>query len=274
MISTVNRSVLVTRVPSIYSRVCVQHASKFKDLKSNKEGLSYALDSTMRDGDHDMKTFGLGFLRSVSSTEHQAHTMASLRAAYSVLEDALDRAEPNSRAAIFWKQFGDDVRKAARLENDVKSLGGNHLPIPAAAKYVASIQRASEDMIEGDPASKGDLLLGHAYVRYLADLFGGSMLGYPTRLALSLKRQPTFYDLPPAISATANRMAYIECFYKELNVAGRGMDEIRQQQIVKEAKLAFAHNAEIYEERPDLLFGALEGGGNIASGYLREKMGM
>ena len=272
MISTVSRNKCAKRALLSHCKVSVQHASNFKDLKSNKEGLSYALDSTMRDGDHDMKTFGLGFLRSVSSTAHQAHTMASLRAPYSVLEDAFDRAQPNSRAAIFWKHFGNDVRKAALLEHDLKSLGGNDIPTPAAAKYVASIQRASEDMIEGDPASKGDLLLGHAYVRYLADLFGGSMLGNPTRLALALKKQPTFFDFPPAISV--DRMAYIESFYKELNVAGLGMDEIRQNQIVKEAKDAFRHNAEIYKERPYLYLGAIRGGGNIAAGYLRERMGM
>ena len=87
----------------------------------------------MRDGDHDMKVFGIGFLRSVSSTTHQAHTMASLRAPYSVLEEALDSLDENTRASIFWKKFGNDVRKAKLLANDVEALGGNDIPTPAAA---------------------------------------------------------------------------------------------------------------------------------------------
>ena len=250
----------------------IQNKSSFKDIVSNKTGLSYQLDGTMRDGDHDMKVFGIGFLRSVSSTTHQAHTMASLRAPYSVLEEALDSLDENTRASIFWKKFGNDVRKAKLLANDVEALGGNDIPTPAAAKYVASIQRAAADMTEGDPASKGELLLAHAYVRYLADLFGGSMLGKPTRLALGLQKEPSFYEFPPNIAK--DRMAYIENFYSELNVAGIAMSEDRRKQVVIEAKNAFKHNAEIYQERPYFILGAVKGGANIALGYVRERAGL
>lgn len=250
--------------------VLVRRKSSFKDIKANKTGLSYDLDVTMREGHHDMKTFGLGFLRSVSSTTEQAHTFASLRAPYSVMEDAFDRIDGNTRAAIFWKPFSNDVRKANLLAADIKSLGGNDLPTPAAARYVAAIQQAAQDVYEGDPASRGDLLLGHAYVRYLADLFGGSMLGKPTRLALALNKQPTFYEFPPAIAL--DRMAYIESFYSALNVAGSSMDEKRKMQIVEEAKMAFHHNSEIYKERPYFVLGAIRGGGNILTGYLKERL--
>jgi heme oxygenase len=250
MIQNASRNQCVKRVLLDHSRQTILQASTFKDLKSNKHGLSYDLDSTMRDGHHDMKTFGLGFLRSVSSTTEQVHTMASLRAPYSVLEDELDRADEKSRVSKFWKGFAKDVRKAKLLAADIESLGGNHVPIPAAARYVTSIKRAAEDTYQGDPESRGDLLLGHAYVRYLADLFGGSMLGNPTRLAL----------------------AYIESFYAALNVAGTGMDETRKMQIVEEARLAFGHNSEIYKERPYLILGAIRGGGNIFTGYVRERL--
>lgn len=270
MIQNASRNHCVKMVLLNHSRQTIRQASTFKDLKSNKHGLSYDLDSTMRDGHHDMKTFGLGFLRSVSSTTEQVHTMASLRAPYSVLEDELDRADEKSRVSKFWKGFAKDVRKAKLLAADIESLGGNHVPIPAAAKYVTSIKRAAEDTYQGDPESRGDLLLGHAYVRYLADLFGGSMLGNPTRLALALKKQPTFFEFPPAIAI--DRMAYIESFYAALNVAGTDMDETRKMQIVEEARLAFGHNSEIYKERPYLILGAIRGGGNIFTGYFREKL--
>lgn len=139
-------------------RSCKRHAS-FKDIKSNKSGLSWELDRTMRDGHHDMKTFGLGFLRSVSSVEQQAHTMASLQPAYAVLEHALDKSvesKEETRASKFWKKFSRDVRRATSLANDVVALGGNNLPIPAAARYVAAIQDAAENVDENnDISSKG-----------------------------------------------------------------------------------------------------------------------
>ena len=272
MISTVARSNVVKRVICNNRNVRVQNKSTIKDIVSNKTGLSYQLDGTMRDGDHDMNVFGLGFLRSVSSTSHQVHTMASLRAPYSVMEEALDNLDENSRASIFWKQFGNDVRKSKQLTDDVAALGCNDTPLPASAKYVASIQRAAEDMVEGDPASKGELLLAHAYVRYLADLFGGSMLGKPTRLALGLKQEPSFYAFPPNIAR--DRMAYVEKFYSELNVAGAGMTEERRKQVVLEAKAAFKHNADIYKERPFFICGAMKGGAKITAGYLKERIGL
>lgn len=56
-------------------------------------------------------------------------------------------------------------------------LGGFSNPTPSSNRYVDSIRNAAADNYQGDPHSKGDLLIAHAYVRYLADAFGGSMLG-------------------------------------------------------------------------------------------------
>merc|ERR1712046_512329 len=142
-------------------------------------------------------------------------------------------------------------------------------------RYVASIQNASREMIEGEPESKGDLLLAHAYVRYLADLFGGSFLGNPTRLALALSDIPEFYrpsQGPHAELIKANRTLFIELFYQQLNNLGMGMSVERQAQVVEEARRAFQHNADIYTEQPGLLRGAVTGSFKLASGYLRAAM--
>lgn len=40
---------------------------------ANKRGLSLALDGTLREGAHDMRVFGLGFLRSVASLQDYTH---------------------------------------------------------------------------------------------------------------------------------------------------------------------------------------------------------
>ena len=251
-------------------------SSSYQQIKANKTGLSWELDSTMRDGHHDMITFGLGFARSVSSIKQQAHTMASLAAPYAVLENAFDDTPMTSRAGKFWHVLGADVRKADALMSDVQNLyGGNSLPTPAAGRYVASIQNASREMIEGEPESKGDLLLAHAYVRYLADLFGGSFLGHPTRLALALKDVPEFYrpsQGPHAELIKADRAVFIERFYQQLNDAGKGMSVERQAQVVEEARRAFKHNADIYTEQPGFLIGAAAGSLKLAFGYLRAAM--
>jgi hypothetical protein len=57
---------------------------------------------------------------------------------------------------------------------------------------VESIHKAADE--EG-----GVRLLGHMYVRYFADLFGGRALGAPTRMALDLPSTPHFYIWDPKV---------------------------------------------------------------------------
>lgn len=72
--------------------------------------------------------------------------------------------------------------KTIEYVSDVAMLGGFNNPTPASDRYVDSIQIAAIETYQGDPHSKGDLLIAHAYVRYLADAFGGSMLGKKTNI--------------------------------------------------------------------------------------------
>ena len=248
----------------------------FKDIENNKLGLSFELDVTMREGHHDMKVFGLGFLWSVSTKQHQAHILASLLAPYSVMEASLYKAMENGsnpKLKRFWKKIGKDVEKAWALKHDVASLGGNDLPLTAAARYVSAIQKAASNRYQNDPSSEGDLLLAHMYVRYLADLFGGSMLGKPTELALGLPiNSLKFYSPnqgPHEEIIKHNKIQFVEMFYNELNKCGEEMTADRREEIVEEAKNAFKLNADIYTEREALLSGALKGGFSLIHGYIK-----
>lgn len=269
------KSVKVFRQVSIPIGSRTRNLSVHKQLSANKTGLSYELDSTMRDGHHDMVTFGAGFLRSVSSLEEQAHTLESLRLAYLAMETSLDGLDENCRAAVFWKKFGKDLRKADKLEKDVETLSaqigsGCALRTPAAERYAAAILEVSNNAINNDPRSKGDLLLGHAYVRYLADLFGGTWLGKPTKLVLKLEEQPTFYNTPAHI--LAGKKAYIESFYQALNDAGSDMGPERWHEVVLEARKAYKYNADIYRENPGFVMGAMKGGVMLTAAYVGSRL--
>lgn len=249
----------------------------FKDIQNNKHGLSYELDITMREGHHDMKTFGLGFLRSVSSKEHQIHTLASLHTPYAAMELSLDEAvqkNTNIKLGRFWSMVNKDLEKSNALKEDVQMLGGsnNELHLPAADRYVSAIHRAAANRCnENNPGSEGDLLLAHMYVRYLADLFGGSMLGRPTELALGLKANSLkFYtpnNGPHEQMIKYHKLQFIELFYDELNKCGLEMTAERRQQVVQEAIDAFKLNADIFTEKERFLFGAAKGGFKLVSGY-------
>ena len=272
-------SCIVFTVSSSFSSSHAPSASRvsFKEIQNNKHGLSYELDATMREGHHDMKTFGLGFLRSISSIEHQAHTLASLHAPYAAMEGCLYQAvreKKNTKLERFWSKIGQDVEKSDSLKEDVDMLGGNKLPIPSGDRYAAAILKAAENRCQNDdPGSEGDLLLAHIYVRYLADLFGGSMLGKPSELALGLPTNSLKFYIPNngphEQMIKHHKILFIEMFYDELNKCGLEMTAERRQQVVQEAKDAFRYNADVFTEREGFVPGAVQGGCKLVGGYLR-----
>lgn len=223
------------------------------------------LDSILREGAHDMWTFGLGYLKSVSSKESYVHFTTAHFHFYSEMERCLDRDV--GAAGRFWSQF-PHLRRSEKLSQDLYFITGSKTlphPSPATTAYCNDIIKAASE-------SSGERLLGHAYVRYMADLFGGRALGKPTRMALGLPLDhPYFYQFDPEVEK--DRGAYIERIYQSLNKAGEEMSQQGREGVVEEARRAFKHNANIYTESnikggPVLIVGATVGAFNIASGFV------
>ena len=194
---------------------------------ANKRGLSKMLDGTLREGAHDMRVFGLGFLRrrSLATTN-----MSTSRPACFISTGRWRSASQRQTACQNW--CGASSRSC---QGRVRSKGTcrwlahgreSGLPMSAATeRYVHAIHTAADE--EG-----GVRLLSHLYVRYFADLFGGRALGAPTRIALSLPETPHFYVW--CASVETDRRAYIERIYEELNAAGDAMDGAEQRDRVVE----------------------------------------
>ncbi|KAK3276821.1 hypothetical protein CYMTET_15133 [Cymbomonas tetramitiformis] len=234
-------------------------AKIFKESRANKVGLSYALDGSLRSGEHDMKVFGLGFLRTVSTRQEFANITASMYFFYKAMEVEFDafvaseaskssqgnmKTVANGGASVsrVWREF-PELRRAPRLQQDYEGLGldiDSAVASPATLRYVQRIHEVAKQ----EPA----LLLGHFYCRYFADLFGGSMLGYPTKIALALNGIPAFYQFDPSVET--NRQQYIERVYALLNEEGDTLNEGLRNAIVAEAITAFRHNQDIFLEQP------------------------
>ena len=158
----------------------------------------------------------------------------------------------DANAAAAWAALSPELRRAPALAADMAALralgarcDADAPPSPATAAYVARLRAAAKaDAAPGGPP----LLLAHVYVRYFADLFGGSLLGRPTADALRLPAVPQFYVHPPAVSL--HRRAYVERAYGALNDAGAGLSPAATQAVVDEAHAAFACNAALYREGP------------------------
>ena len=254
-------------VPRVIVRILPKSESTktLVESRANKQGLSLMLDGTLREGAHDMSVFGLGFLRSVASVEDYVHVHTGMYHYYGAMESALDSNQ--STAGQVWREF-PELRRLPGIKQDLVTIGaaddvsamsGVPPASPATMRYVQRIEAAAAE--EG-----GVRLLGHLYVRYFADLFGGRALGYPTMLAVpDLKTKPEFYAWEDSVEA--DRRAYIERVYKALNRAGAEMEgDAQRERVVEEARLAFQHNAEVYTEVPGLMQGAARGTFNILKG--------
>ena len=250
-------------------------SSIFRDSAANKTGLAYALDGTMRSGAHDMKVFGAGALAALASRRNALAFFQGHRHVYKVMERHLDAAAQshNDPTGALWRRVQRSLRRGEALERDVTELGGSlaEAPSPATQRYVHQLDAAA--------ASPLPLLVSHFYVRYFADLFGGSMLGKPTRAALNtcsgvhFSGTPAFYVHDAAV--TTDRRAYIEDLYRAVNVVGEAahLDAAGTKALVTEAEIAFALNAELYREAAPAgtglagLFGlAIVGGARVAGG--------
>ena len=255
-------------------------SSIFRDSAANKTGLAYALDGTMRSGAHDMIVFGAGALAALASRRNALAFFQGHRHVYSTMEGHLDAAAQshNDPTGALWRRVRS-LRRGEALERDVAELGGSlaEAPSPATQRYV--------DQLDAAAASPLPLLISHFYVRYFADLFGGSMLGKPTRAALNtcsgvqFSGTPAFYVHDAAV--TTDRRAYIEDLYRSVNAAGEAahLDAAGTKALVTEAEVAFALNAELYREAAPAgtglagLFGlAIVGGARVAGGLAMQSI--
>lgn len=235
-----------------------ESANIIQTVRANKVpgSLSLALDGTLKKG-HDMKVFGLGTVAALASRSRYAQFTSSMLAVYGAMECELDKTSPNKSPTVHavWKQHSQILRRTPALQSDLDDVGGGSASLsPATERYVAGIHAAADHEAR---------LLGHLYCRYFADLFGGQMLAYPTRLALALPLDtPRHYrfELP------SSRREYIENVYSSLNEAGRQLPAAAFEEVVEESLLAFQYNKEVYGEDP-LFFAAAHGALNVCTGY-------
>jgi len=236
-----------------------------KTVSANKTGLSKALDSTLRTS-HDMRVFGLGTAASMASRSRYARFTTSMHAVYSSMETGLDSSASGSPTNLVWSRFGKPLRRAEMLKADLEEVGAwpPKSESPATERYVAALQAAAESDAGGSAR-----LLGHLYCRYFADLFGGQALAGPYRWALGLgPDSPRHYDFG---DFSKRRRESIEGIYCALNEAGEMLSPEGCEEVVAEARLAFALNVDVYKEDGRLgLDGAL-GGARIAAGFLRSR---
>jgi heme oxygenase (biliverdin-producing, ferredoxin) len=162
--------------------------------------------------------------------------LRNLHAVYAALEPALERhAEHPGVAPVF---FAPLFRSQA-LADDLAVLHGPGWQreidtLPAARHYVLHLRRLAAD--------RPELLVAHAYVRYLGDLSGGQLLRriVASSLGLADGRGTSFYDF----GSRADVVVHVQAFRAGL---GRVADDAAAvAAIVAEATLSFQLHQQLF----------------------------
>lgn len=179
-----------------------------------------------------------GLLRGCIDRPAYVALLHNLRAIYAALEPALQRQA--ARAGIGPVVLPELFRCAA-IERDLTDLEGvaGAAQVALQPATTAYVQRLRE-LEAGQP----ELLVAHAYVRYLGDLSGGQQLRRIVARALGLAGAAgtSFYDFGDA-ARVASLAQRFRC-----GLDAVGADSAGAEAIVAEARSAFGRHCHVFEQ--------------------------
>jgi heme oxygenase len=211
------------------------HAPKPLHMTARRLGQRLRDDTRALHVDAERSPFMAALLRGRMGREAYASLLGNLQAIYEVLEPALARHAAHPALAPL--DLGALAREAS-LRKDLATLGLPTLPAPrlcaAASHYAARLR----ELDGGRP----ELLLAHAYVRYLGDLSGGQLLRDIVARSPGLAPEvgTSFYDFGDAASVAARAAAFRE------GLDAAVVDD--PDAVVAEARQAFVWHRQLFDE--------------------------
>ncbi|NWU15172.1 HMOX1 oxygenase, partial [Cephalopterus ornatus] len=195
-----------------------------------------------------MKNFQKG---QVSLHEFKLVT-ASLYFIYSALEEEIERNKNNPVYAPVY--FPAELHRKAALEKDLEYFYGSNwreeIPCPEATrKYAERLHYVGKNHPE--------LLVAHAYTRYLGDLSGGQVLKKIAQKALQLPSTGeglAFFTFDGVSNATKFKQLY------RSRMNALEMDLATKKRVIEEAKKAFLLNIQVFEALQELVSKGQENG--------------
>uniref|UniRef100_A0A4X1TEE3 Heme oxygenase 1 n=1 Tax=Sus scrofa TaxID=9823 RepID=A0A4X1TEE3_PIG len=171
--------------------------------------------------------------------------MASLYHIYDALEEEIEHNKENPVYTPLY--FPEELHRRAALEQDMAFWYGPRwqeaIPYTQATKrYVRRLQQVGR--------FKPELLVAHAYTRYMGDLSGGQVLKKIAQKALDLPSSGeglAFFTFPNVANATKFKQLY----RSRMNTLE--MTPEVKQRVLEEAKTAFLLNIQLFEEVQELL---------------------
>jgi len=183
-------------------------------------------------------SFVKSFLGGVVDKESYRKLVSNLYFVYSAMEEAMERNKENPFISpIYFRE----LNRCKNLEKDLEYFYGegwrNSISISEATQlYVDRIKMISLD--------RPELLVAHAYTRYLGDLSGGQILKKIAQRAMNLNEGKglSFYEF----DEVSDEQQFKQNYKKALD--SLGLDLPLADQIVAEANLSFTMNMKMFQE--------------------------
>ncbi|XP_004456473.1 heme oxygenase 1 [Dasypus novemcinctus] len=171
--------------------------------------------------------------------------MASLYHIYTALEEEIERNKENPVYTPVY--FPEELHRRVALEQDMAFWYGPRWQ--EAIPYTQATRRYTRRLHEVG-RKEPELLVAHAYTRYLGDLSGGQVLKKIAQKALDLPSSGeglAFFTFPNIDNATKFKQLY-RSRMNSLEMT----PEVRRR-VIEEAKTAFLLNIQLFEELQGLL---------------------
>ena len=170
--------------------------------------------------------------------------LGNLHTIYAAMEPALER---HALRPMIAPVFEPALVRRASLERDLQVLQG-----PAWADELAlkPATLAYAERLRDLDVSQPDLLLAHAYVRYLGDLSGGQMLRsvVAKNPMLAGEAAVAFYDFGDAVATRELAQAFRSGLSAVSVVSQKSADDRLADALIEEARLAFELHRQLFEE--------------------------
>ncbi|KAF7698083.1 heme oxygenase 1a [Silurus meridionalis] len=170
--------------------------------------------------------------------------LCSLYEIYRALESELDRN--SSHPAVEPIYFPQELARLEPLERDLEYFFGpqwrKQVIVPAAThKYAERLREIGK--------SNPNLLVAHAYTRYLGDLSGGQVLGKITQKTLGLNSNEgvAFFSFPGVTSPHRFKQLY------RSRMNSIELSEEEHRKVLDEAVRAFEFNIEVFDDLQKML---------------------
>ncbi|EGT0681781.1 heme oxygenase (biliverdin-producing) [Clostridium perfringens] len=200
------------------------------DIKNNSNDLHAVAEKT-------------GFLKRLlegkASTESYAEYLYNLYEVYNSIEVNLEKCKDNKVVKDF---VLPEIYRAEAILKDLKFLLGENLntmkPLASTRAYVARINEIGETAPE--------LLVAHAYTRYLADLFGGRTIYGMVKDLYKIDEEGLNYYKYKTLSDGPEMKGFVMNYHNKLN--NIELNEEMKERFINEVANSYVYNIAISNE--------------------------